>query len=208
MIAPRLPREVIRRFATMNPIVVIGYHLPAETTFDTVNADDVRGGELAVEELVARGYSDIGMLSLAERSESDVSTQRKIGYRARWPPRALPITSGSRKSADPRSSRPRARPMARGARSPRGGLLLERPDRGAAARHGLRARAARARRPRGHRLRQQQRRRPAADLAQQHRSVGNRSRREAPRRYCSSVLPGAETRAISCSNRILCVGPA
>jgi LacI family transcriptional regulator len=80
-IAPRLPREVIERFAARKPIVIIGQHFPALATFDTVNGDDVRGGELAVETLVARGYRDVGMLSLVERSESDVSTQRKIGYR-------------------------------------------------------------------------------------------------------------------------------
>ena len=65
----------------MKPIVIIGHHFPAETSFDTVNADDARGGELAVEALVSRGFRDIGMLTLAERSESDVSTQREIGYR-------------------------------------------------------------------------------------------------------------------------------
>ena len=81
LIAPRLPREVIRRFAATKPIVIIGHHFSDETSFDTVNADDARGGELAVEELVARGYRDIGMLTLADRSESDVSIQRKIGYR-------------------------------------------------------------------------------------------------------------------------------
>ena len=81
LISPGLPRDVIRRFATMKPIVVIGHHFSPRPTFDTVNADDVRGGEMAVEELVASGHSDIGMLSLAERSEFDVSTQRKIGYR-------------------------------------------------------------------------------------------------------------------------------
>jgi LacI family transcriptional regulator len=81
LIAPRLPREVIRRFAAMKPIVIIGHHFSDETSFDTVNADDARGGELAVEDLVARGYRDIGMLTLAERSESDLSTQRMIGYR-------------------------------------------------------------------------------------------------------------------------------
>ena len=43
LIAPRLPRDVIRRFATTNPIVIIGHHFSDETTFDTVNADDARG---------------------------------------------------------------------------------------------------------------------------------------------------------------------
>jgi LacI family transcriptional regulator len=81
LIAPRLPREVIRRFAVTKPIVVIGHHFSDETIFDTVNSDDARGGELAVEELMARGYRDIGMLALSDRADPDVSTQRRIGYR-------------------------------------------------------------------------------------------------------------------------------
>ena len=32
LIAPRLPREVIRRFATTKPIVIIGHHFSDETT--------------------------------------------------------------------------------------------------------------------------------------------------------------------------------
>jgi LacI family transcriptional regulator len=80
LVAPRLPREVIGRFAAVKPIALIGHHFADETSFDTVNSGDARGGELAVEELVARGYGDIGMLTLSERSESDVSTQRRIGY--------------------------------------------------------------------------------------------------------------------------------
>jgi LacI family transcriptional regulator len=81
MISPGLPPDVIRRFAKAIPIVVIGYHLPAETTFDTVNADDVRGAEMAVEELVARGHTDIGMLSLADRLDVHIIMQREVGYR-------------------------------------------------------------------------------------------------------------------------------
>ena len=80
MIAPLLP-DVIRRFAKAIPIVVIGYHLPDETSFDTVNADDVHGAELAVEDLARRGHSDIGMLSLADRFDAHVARQREAGYR-------------------------------------------------------------------------------------------------------------------------------
>ena len=81
MITPGLPPDVIRRFAKAIPIVVIGYHLPSETAFDTVNADDVRGAEMAVEELVAQGHTDIGMLSLADRLDVHVIMQREVGYR-------------------------------------------------------------------------------------------------------------------------------
>jgi LacI family transcriptional regulator len=81
MVAPRLLPDVIRGYAKSIPIVVIGYHLPDETSFDTVNADDRRGAELAVEELLGRGHADIGMLSLAERFEAHVVMQREAGYR-------------------------------------------------------------------------------------------------------------------------------
>lgn len=81
MISPGLPPDVIRRFAKKIPIVVLGYHLPSETTFDTVNADDVRGAEIAVEDLLARGHTDIGMLSLADRLDVHIVMQREIGYR-------------------------------------------------------------------------------------------------------------------------------
>ena len=150
LIAPRLPREVIRRFATMKPIVIIGHHFSDETTFDTVNADDARGGELAVQALVSRGYRDIGMLTLAERSESDVSTQRKIGYGRAMT--AAGLADRIRVTEVGRSEAEQLPALARwldGDGSPRGGLLLERPYRRAAARHGVRAGAARAGRPCG-----------------------------------------------------------
>ena len=44
----------------MKPIVIIGHHFADETGFDTVNSDDARGGELAVEELVARATGTSG----------------------------------------------------------------------------------------------------------------------------------------------------
>jgi LacI family transcriptional regulator len=81
LVAPRLLPEVIRRYAGSIPIVVIRYHLPGETSFDTVNADDRRGAELAVEELVRAGHAEIGMLSLADRFEAHVAVQREAGYR-------------------------------------------------------------------------------------------------------------------------------
>jgi LacI family transcriptional regulator len=81
MISPGLPPDVIRRYANAIPIVVIGYSLPSESAFDTVNADDARGAGMAVEELVARGHTDIGMLSLADRLDVHVIMQREVGYR-------------------------------------------------------------------------------------------------------------------------------
>ncbi|MFB2607525.1 substrate-binding domain-containing protein, partial [Rhizobium phaseoli] len=60
-----------------------GYHDAGATAFDTVNADDQRGAEIAVEALLACGYRDIEMLSLGEREGHQVSVvrQREIGFR-------------------------------------------------------------------------------------------------------------------------------
>jgi LacI family transcriptional regulator len=80
VISPGLPPDVIRRFAKLIPIVVIGYYLPTETAFDTVNADDMRGAELAVEALVAHGHTDIGMLSLEGRLDVHIIMQREAGF--------------------------------------------------------------------------------------------------------------------------------
>ena len=81
LIAPRLPPDVIRGFARVIPIVLVGHHLRGETGFDTVNTDDALGAELAVRELISLGHRRIGMLSLADRGEGEVSMQRELGYR-------------------------------------------------------------------------------------------------------------------------------
>jgi LacI family transcriptional regulator len=83
LVAPRLAPAILSGFAAQIPVVVIGYHNAAALDFDTVNSDDLRGGELAVESLVARGFRDI--LMLAEMSEGDAETSvvspRALGYR-------------------------------------------------------------------------------------------------------------------------------
>lgn len=83
LVAPRLPSEILARFAVQIPIVAVGYHDASATAFDTVNADDQRGAEIAVEALLACGYRDIEMLSLGERQGHAVSVvrQREIGFR-------------------------------------------------------------------------------------------------------------------------------
>jgi len=83
MIAPRLPAEVIGRFAKTVPIVAIGYHSPSARDFDTVNADDAQGAELAVEHLLGRGHCDIAMLSLllSDQHGNNVAVRREDGYR-------------------------------------------------------------------------------------------------------------------------------
>lgn len=83
LIAPRLPGAVIAAFAAQVPIVTIGHHAPEAIAYDTVNADDQRGAEIAVEALAAEGFRDIGMFTLkpAEGYKGDVVDQREIGYR-------------------------------------------------------------------------------------------------------------------------------
>jgi LacI family transcriptional regulator len=111
LVAPRLPSEVIERFAEQIPIVAVGYHDEASTAFDTVNADDQRGAEIAVEALIERGYNSIAMLSLDAREGHKVSVvrQREIGYRraarqagltaASAPITAIPVESPGREEA-------------------------------------------------------------------------------------------------------------
>jgi LacI family transcriptional regulator len=83
LVAPRLPSEIITRFAAQIPIVAVGYHDPTAAGFDTINADDQRGAEIAVESLLECGYRDIEMLSQLAREGHKVSVvrQREIGYR-------------------------------------------------------------------------------------------------------------------------------
>ncbi len=82
LVAPQLKPEVLSTYARQVPIVVIGYHHPAALDFDTVNTDDLRGGELAVEPFLARGFRDILMLSLTPPGDGTVGVilQREIGY--------------------------------------------------------------------------------------------------------------------------------
>lgn len=83
MVAPRLPSEIIARFAEQIPIVAVGYHDPTAENFDTVNCDDQQGAALAVQAFFERGYRRISMLTLGSREGHKVSVvrQREIGYR-------------------------------------------------------------------------------------------------------------------------------
>jgi len=83
LVAPRLPSDVVAAFASQIPIVALGYHDAAAETFDTVNTNDQRGAELAVEALLECGYRDIAMLSqdAGEGYKVSVVRQREIGYR-------------------------------------------------------------------------------------------------------------------------------
>ncbi len=83
LVAPMLPSDVVRRYAQRIPTVLVAFHEPSATAFDTVNADDRLGATLATEALVARGHRDVGFL--VHRSEGDrwahVQTQREHGFR-------------------------------------------------------------------------------------------------------------------------------
>ncbi|MGO8126996.1 LacI family transcriptional regulator, partial [Rhizobium ruizarguesonis] len=51
LVAPRLPSESLAKFAVQIPIVAGGYRDASATAFDTFNAYDQRGAEIAVEAL-------------------------------------------------------------------------------------------------------------------------------------------------------------
>lgn len=110
LVAPRLPSEVIATFADQIPIVAVGYHDAEATAFDTVNTDDQRGAEIAVQAMIDCGHSSIEMLSLGAREGHKVSVvrQREIGFRRAMkqaglnssaPITAIPVDSPKREDA-------------------------------------------------------------------------------------------------------------
>lgn len=82
LVAAQLSGETLETYARQIPTVVVGHHEPGALNFDTVNSDDVKGAEMAVEALYAKGYRDIGMLSLVKHRDDDfdVAPQREIGF--------------------------------------------------------------------------------------------------------------------------------
>jgi LacI family transcriptional regulator len=82
LIAPRLPPDVLARFAAEIPIVLVAYHHPTATGYDTVNTDDHLGARMAVEAMVRRGFRDIMMLTLEQpgNDETGVILPREQGY--------------------------------------------------------------------------------------------------------------------------------
>jgi LacI family transcriptional regulator len=109
LIAPGLAPSVIGAFARQIPIVTVSYHDNTATEFDTVNTDDRRGGELAVETLVSRGYRDIAMLTFEHRAGDKVLVrrQREAGYKKAM--RAAGLTRKIRMVACARDGSIRAR---------------------------------------------------------------------------------------------------
>ena len=84
LIAPQISGAVIAEYAQQIPIVVIAHHEPQAQLYDTVNSDDFRGAEMAVEALKAAGHDDIAMLSYngSQNLASVVSVPREAGYRS------------------------------------------------------------------------------------------------------------------------------
>lgn len=84
LIAPRISGSMLEKYAKQIPMVAIGHHEPSAATFDTVNSDDEQGARIAVEALIAKGFTSIEMVSLINRRGSafDVFKQREAGYRA------------------------------------------------------------------------------------------------------------------------------
>ncbi|GLQ10983.1 LacI family transcriptional regulator [Devosia yakushimensis] len=66
--------------ARQKPLVAIGHHAKSNTDFDTVNNDDQLGARLVVKHLLANGFRNIAMLSLATTT-STILAERELGYR-------------------------------------------------------------------------------------------------------------------------------
>lgn len=82
LVAPLTSGETIAHYSEKIPIVTIAHHSAAAPTYDTVNGNDQAGACIAVEALIARGHSDILMLTpeLRHCGETTVTHQREIGY--------------------------------------------------------------------------------------------------------------------------------
>jgi len=82
LVAPLTTGETIAHFSEKIPIVTVAHHSAMATTYDTVNGNDQMGARLAVEALIARGHTDIMMITpeLRHCVETGVIRQREIGY--------------------------------------------------------------------------------------------------------------------------------
>jgi DNA-binding LacI/PurR family transcriptional regulator len=83
MVAPRMPPAAIEKMAAKCPTVVIGYHQPDATTFDTVNGNDRIGAQLVVNHLVGRGHKRIAFVGTETSGIGDggIMTERTVGFR-------------------------------------------------------------------------------------------------------------------------------
>ncbi len=93
LIAAQMSGKMLEKYALQIPISAIGHHEPTAQTFDTVNSNDAEGGRAATCALLAKGYLDVGMVSLGPyetHDAYDVAPQREIGYRAAMQAAGLP----------------------------------------------------------------------------------------------------------------------
>lgn len=83
LVASQIAGETLEHFARQIPIVVVGHHEPAAQGYDTINNDDQRGAQLAVQAFLDRGYSDIACMTQSDQGDhhADVAPQREAGYR-------------------------------------------------------------------------------------------------------------------------------
>lgn len=82
-VAPRMSMAEIDSVAPRIPTVIVGHHRPAAAHFDTVNNDDEKGAELAIDYLVSQGLERIVNISLdlPPATDNSVTYHRELGYR-------------------------------------------------------------------------------------------------------------------------------
>ena len=74
LVAAQISGRMLATYASQSPICIIGHHEATGSNFDTVNSDDLHGASIAVRALLAQGYRDIGMVSLASTRVADPET--------------------------------------------------------------------------------------------------------------------------------------
>lgn len=110
LVAPSMSPADLLIIADEVPTVLIGVHLPASTTFDTVNNDDELGARLVVRHLAEQGFSNIAFLTLTALPEAQGTTLqfREVGYRDEMQRLGLgdhvQVVSASMESEDIRST--------------------------------------------------------------------------------------------------------
>lgn len=84
LISPSLPPETIAKYTKEIPIACIAYHKEDSQEFDTINVDDFKGAQIAVQHLIDQGLKKIAMFSLQKMQafETSVQRQRELGYEA------------------------------------------------------------------------------------------------------------------------------
>ena len=81
LISPVLGHDYLQRLAAISPTVLIGRH-DRNGGFDTVNNDDQRGAQLAVEHLIEQGHQQIAFLDLEPLADAPFNPARfrRRGY--------------------------------------------------------------------------------------------------------------------------------